>query len=112
MAGNNRFMLMNTMNTSELRTDGEVQNWSVTPLAPTPEIKAKMTQRTLADDFETQAQPSLLVRDGVRPRYELIWKDRQQRGLITHSKYLRKVDKLSGRTLASLPLGSIQETID
>jgi len=111
-AGDNRFILMNTVNTSELRTEGEVQNWKVTAMALTPEIKAKMTQRSLADDFEVQAQPSLLVKDTGKFRYELIWKNKQQRGLVTHAKYLRKVDKVSGRTLASLSLGTVQETID
>lgn len=111
-AGDNRFLLMNTLNTSELRTEGEVQDWNVVPLTLTPEMKAKMTQRSMADDFEVQAQPLLLVKDTVKFRYELIWKDKQQRGLITHTKYLRKVDKMSERTVASLPLGVIQETID
>ncbi len=111
-AGDNRFILMNTVNTSELRIEGEVQDWKVTSLTPTPEIKAKMSKRSPADDFEVQAQSSLLVKDTVKFRYELIWKNRSQPGLVTHSKYLYKVDKTSVRVLASRPLGTVQETID
>jgi hypothetical protein len=108
----NRFLVVNAVNTTDLRTEGDVLHWTVSPIAINPEIKSKMSQRPPTADFESQAQPVMLVKESARYRFELFWKEARRPGVITHRKYLRKVDKISGRIVASLPLGLTQETID
>jgi hypothetical protein len=110
--GTDTFFLLGTRNTTRLIASGS--DWRAEPLpSPTPEQTTRMTappDAVLAHQKPT-ATP-LLLRESDRFRYELAWIDKRQPGQVVHRKYVRQVDKASGRTASQLLLGSEVETID
>jgi hypothetical protein len=112
-AGADEFLLLGTRNTTRL-TAAAGGDWRAEAAPPpTPEQKARMAappDAVLAHQKPT-ATP-LLLRQSERYRYELAWSDRRQPGRVVHRKYLRQVDKASGRAASELLLGSDIETID
>ena len=111
-AGTDEFLLLGTRNTTRLTA--AAGDWRAVPLPPPmPEQKARMSappDAVLAHQKPTAAP--LLLRQSDRFRYELVWSDRRQPGRVVHRKYVRQVDKASGRTASELLLGSDIETID
>jgi hypothetical protein len=109
-----KFILLNTRNTSELTVDAQGKNWTVKPLPPpTAEQRAAMAAPpapVLASN-KPGAEP-LLLRDGDKFRYELAWVDRRRPGRIEHRKYVRKMDKVSARTVSEFLLDTQIETVD
>ncbi|HKW53726.1 MAG TPA: hypothetical protein VJO12_08550 [Stellaceae bacterium] len=114
-AGEGKFLLLNPRNTTELTTAGEGLEWHIRALAPpTPEQKARMVAPPpdrLPSDEGPPALPRLL-RESDRFRYELVWIDKRRTGEIVHRKYVRQIDKASGRTASALLLHTAIETID
>jgi hypothetical protein len=114
-AGEGKFLLLNTRSTTELTTEGEGLEWRTRTLPPpTPEQKARMVAPPpdgLPSEEDPPALPRLL-RESDRFRYELLWVDKRRTGEIVHRKYLRQVEKASGRTASELLLHTAIETID
>lgn len=113
-AGAHKFILLNTRNTTELALDGGDQDWHVTPL-PLPTAAQIATMTAPPESLAAHRKPvpvPLLLYESEKFRYELAWNDKRQPGSVTHRKYLRKIDKASGKEVSALLLASNLETID
>jgi hypothetical protein len=69
----------------------------------------------LSDAMQALAQPSqapLTLAEGDRFRYALVWAETHRPGRIIHRKYVRQLDKASGRTASEILLATDLETID
>jgi hypothetical protein len=111
-AGADKFVLLNTRNTTELTTAGDGADWHVRALPlPTPAQQAKMVA-PLSDAMQALAQPSQTLAEGDKFRYALVWAETRRPGRIIHRKYVRQLDKASGRTASEILLATDLETID
>jgi hypothetical protein len=114
-AGADKFVLLNTRNTTELTTAGDGAHWHVRSLPlPAPAQQAKMIA-PLSDAMQALAQPSqtpLTLAEGDKFRYALVWAETRRPGRIIHRKYVRQLDKASGRTASEILLATDLETID
>jgi hypothetical protein len=112
--GDNQFVLLNTRNTSELAVDAQGKNWTVKPL-PRPSAEQLAAMAAPAAPVFASNKPGaepLLLRDGDKFRYELAWVDRRRPGRIEHRKFVRKMDKVSARTVSEFLLATQVETVD
>jgi hypothetical protein len=114
-----RFLIISPVGAGELVVDPAAKRWSLTDVEMTPALQQKA--RTQTPEEESAGQALVSDRDSGRPRvlkesarfrYERLWKRRTKPGLIVHLEYLRKVDKVRGKTVAELLLGEELETID
>lgn len=108
------FLLLGTRNTTRLTAAADGGDWRAATLPPpTPEQKARMSappNAVLA--HQKPAATPLLLRQSDRFRYELVWTEKRQPGRLVHRKYVRQVDKASGRLASEILLGTNIETID
>jgi len=114
-----KFLIISPAGAAELTVDPDGNRWALTDIDLTPALRQKAQTATP----ESEAARAALVadRDSGRPRvlkesarfrYERFWTRRTKPGVITHSEYLRKVDKARGKTVSQLLLGEEVETID
>lgn len=113
-AGEGKFVLLNTRNTSELAVDGDEGKWTVKPLPPPDAAqKARMSEPPAAVlAFRKPTSTPLILRESDQFRYELGWSDKRQPGRIAHRKYVRKLDKSGTRMVSEFLLSTDIETID
>jgi hypothetical protein len=113
-AGEDKFVLLNTRNTTELITAGDGLDWHVRALPPpTPEQKARMISPPDAVvALRTPTAMPISLGESGKFRYELVWIDKRRTGTILHRKYVRQLDKASGRPASEFLLSTDVETID
>ena len=113
-AGEGKFVIFNNAKALELAVDGEGRNWTARPMpAPDAAHKALLLEppaAVLAHRGPTETP--LVLRESNQFRYEIAWNDKSKPGVITHRKYLRKLDKASGSVVSQILLRTDIETID
>jgi len=114
-----KFLILSPVGAAELTANPDGIRWSLADIEMTSDLEQKahtlspaqeLSDRALANDRDS-LRPRVL-KESARFRYERIWERRTKPGLITHTEYLRKVDKAHGKILSRLLLSEEQETID
>jgi hypothetical protein len=110
--GPNKVLVMTSLGTVEVTTDGDPVKWSIAEVPPSTELQKKMAGRPQEWRFVDQNEKATVVRETPQFRYELVWREKQSTGEIMHRHYLRKVDVASKQTASEMLLGQHLETID
>jgi hypothetical protein len=108
----NKILVMTSLGTVEVTTDGDPAKWSIAEVPPSKELEKKMSGRAPEWRFASQNERSVVVRETARFRYELAWREKSSTGEILHRQYLRKVDVATEQAASELLLGEHLETID
>jgi len=110
--GANKILVMTSLGTVEVTTDGEPAKWSIMEVPPSKDLEKKMTGRPPEWRFADQNERTVVVRESAQFRYELAWREKSSTGEILHRQYLRKVDVATQRAASEMLLGEHLETID
>jgi hypothetical protein len=108
----NKILVMTSLGTVEVTTDGHPSKWSLAEVPPSKELQKKMSGRTPEWRFADQNEKAVVLRETPQFRYELAWKEKSSTGEILHRQYLRKVDITTERAASEMLLGEHLETID
>ena len=108
----NKILVMTSLGTVEVTTDGGPSKWSLAEVPPSKELEKKMSGRTPEWRFVDQNEKAVVLRETPQFRYELAWKEKSSTGEILHRQYLRRVAMTTERAASELLLGEHLETID
>lgn len=108
----NSFFILSGLGTGELTFAGDTPKWTYADVERTP-VQNKMVQAEPPESrLSRDIQDVFPLQETTKFRYELVWKDRKRPGEVLHREFVRKVDKITQRSVSALLLGERLETID
>ena len=110
--GENKFLALTAMGAVEITAQGAPEKWSIAEVPLTADLQKKASTKPREWQYVYQDQPTIVLRESGKYRYELGWKEKKSPGEIWHRQYVRQVNPATMRDASVILLGEHLETVD
>ena len=108
----NTFLVLSGLGAGELTIAGDAPKWTFKDIDRISSHDKMARAEPPESQLSREIQDATPLLETTKFRYELVWKDKVRPGKALHREYLRKVDKVTQRSVSALLMGERLETID